>query len=162
MIETYNFKIKAYLEEDETLSANERTRINTAVATLTEWANKCGEEPTKYSHRISNELEMEIMSINGNSDRKFIHNYVLNMPIRDASSLRKYISNNMPGVDYNFEIEKPESLGGGSMKVFLQFDQFIFLSGTEWLWESTQRWNLGLYTLYETSNGNRYEASGTR
>ena len=53
------------------------------------------------------------------------------MPIKDASSLRKYIVKNTPGVDYNFEIQKPESLGGGSMNVFLQFDQFIFLTDTE-------------------------------
>jgi hypothetical protein len=53
------------------------------------------------------------------------------MPIRDAAALRRYISKNTPGVDYNFEIEKPASLGGGSMPVFLQFDQFIFLVDSE-------------------------------
>ena len=65
------------------------------------------------------------------TDRKFIHEYVKNMPIKDSSALRKYISKNTPGVDYNFEVEKPESLGGGSMQVFLQFDQFIFLADSE-------------------------------
>jgi hypothetical protein len=74
---------------------------------------------------------MEIVSVNGNTSRKFIHDYVRSMPIKDAASLRKYIAQNTPGVDYNFEIEKPESLGGGSMKVFLQFDQFIFLADSE-------------------------------
>ena len=70
---------------------------------------------------------MSIVSVNGNSDENYIHEYVARMPIKDANELRKYIMNNTPGVDYNFEIEKPESLGGGSMNVFLQFDQFIFL-----------------------------------
>ena len=74
---------------------------------------------------------MQIISVNGNTDRKFIHEYVNTMPIKDASSLRKYIAKNTPGVDYNFEIQKPESLGGGSMSVFLQFDQFIFLVDSE-------------------------------
>ena len=31
-------------------------------------------------------------------------------------------------VDYNIEIERPASLGGGSMKIFLQLDQFLFLN----------------------------------
>ena len=92
-----------------------------------DWADKFELEGTSFSHRATNELEMEIMSVNGNTSRSFIHDYVTNMPIKDASSLRKYIAKNTPGVDYNFEIKKPESLGGGSMNVFLQFDQFIFL-----------------------------------
>jgi hypothetical protein len=74
---------------------------------------------------------MEIVSVNGNTDRKFIHEYVSTIPIRDSASLRRYIAKNTPGVDYTFEIEKPESLGGGSMSVFLQFDQFIFLTYSE-------------------------------
>ena len=74
---------------------------------------------------------MQIMSINGNTDRKYIHDYVSTMLIRDSTAIRRYILRNTPGVDYNFEIEKPESLGGGSMNVFLQFDQFIFLTDTE-------------------------------
>ena len=48
----------------------------------------------------------------------------------------KYVKENEPGLDYNVEIQKPESLGGGSMPVFLQFDQFIFLTDTDWLWEN--------------------------
>lgn len=130
-IEKYNEKLDFYLSEDETLSTPERKEIRKAIDKLKEWSDSVDDDATTYSHRASNELEMEIMSINGNTDRSYIHNYVLTMPIRDAAALRRYISKNTPGVDYNFEIEKPASLGGGSMPVFLQFDQFIFLTSPE-------------------------------
>ena len=130
-IERFNEKIRFYLEEDETLSKVEREKISNAIEELKKWADKIDSDATSYSHRATNELEMQICSVNGNSDRKFIHEYVLKMPIKDSLNLRKYITKNTPGVDYKFEIEKPESLGGGSMEVFLQFDQFIFLSDTE-------------------------------
>ena len=130
-IEKYNEKLKHYLEEDETLTSTERKEISSSINTLKEWGDKSGDESAMFSHRATNELEMAIMSVNGNTDRKFIHEYLSTIPIKDSSSLRKYIMKNTPGVDYNFEIEKPESLGGGSMPVFLQFDQFIFLTDTE-------------------------------
>lgn len=130
-IEKYNKKLEYYLEEDESLTTAERKSLTDSIERLKEWADKCEEESSAFSHRITNELEMEIMSVNGNSDRKYIHDYVSTIPIKDATSLRRYIVKNTPGVDYNFEVEKPESLGGGSMPVFLQFDQFIFLTDTD-------------------------------
>jgi hypothetical protein len=130
-ITRYNETAKAYMESDNTLTENQRTKISEAMKTLQEWADASAEDPTPFSHRTTNELEMQIVSINGNEDRRYIHDYIGRMPIKDSTSLRKYISNNTPGVDYNFELEKPESLGGGSVKVFLQFDQFIFLVNTQ-------------------------------
>ena len=123
----YNARLSYYLEEDETMTAGERKEITNAISRLKEWGDKIEDDGVKYSHRTTNELEMEIMSVNGNTDRKFIHDYVMSMPIKDSTAIRRYIVRNTPGVDYNFEIQKPESLGGGSMNVFLQFDQFIFL-----------------------------------
>lgn len=130
-IEKYNEKLTRYLDADESLTTAERKTISTAIDNLASWANKFDDAPSYFSHRASNELEMQIMSINGNTDRKYIHDYVSTMLIRDSTAIRRYILRNTPGVDYNFEIEKPESLGGGSMNVFLQFDQFIFLTDTE-------------------------------
>ena len=71
---------------------------------------------------------MEIMSIDDITDRTYIHKFVRQMNVKDSSALRRYINDNEPGLDYRFTIEKPESLGGGSMDVFLQLDQFIFLN----------------------------------
>lgn len=130
-IEKYNDKLRYYLGEDDTLTISERKGISDAIEKLKAWSDKFEDDGVHYSRRATNELEMQIVSVNGNTDRKFIHDYITNMPIRDAASIRKYIAKNTPGVDYNFEIEKPESLGGGSMNVFLQFDQFIFLTDSE-------------------------------
>ena len=130
-IDKYNEKLKYYLDEDDKITASDRLEISKAISALENWSEKYEDGDVRFSHRASNELEMEIMSVNGNTDRKYIHEYVTTMPIRDASSVRKYIARNTPGVDYNFEIEKPKSLGGGSMKVFLQFDQFIFFTDTD-------------------------------
>jgi hypothetical protein len=68
------------------------------------------------------------MSINGNTSRAFIENYIENMNVRDSLMLRKYINANEPGINFELEIEKPQSLGGGSQKVFLPFDKFVFLN----------------------------------
>ena len=130
-IERYNEKLKFYIDEDKNLESDFKEKLEKSLETLGEWADRTNDGGAEYSHRISNELEMQIMSVNGNTDRKFIHDYVAKMPIKDSTSLRRYITKNTPGVDYNFTIEKPESLGGGSMTVFLQFDQFIFLVDTE-------------------------------
>ena len=130
-VEKFDKKLANYLDDDESLTVSEKKEIKIAMSKIKKWADKFEDAPVEFSHRASNELEMEIVSVNGNTSRKFIHDYVRSMPIKDAASLRKYIAQNTPGVDYNFEIEKPESLGGGSMKVFLQFDQFIFLADSE-------------------------------
>jgi hypothetical protein len=129
-IKKFNEQLNEYFELDNTMGENERAMVKNALETIKKWGEKYDGEEMVYTRHATNELEMQIVSINGNTDRKFIHDYIQTMPIRDAAGLRKYIAQNTPGVDYNFEIEKPESLGGGSMKVFLQFDQFIFLVDT--------------------------------
>ena len=120
-------KLSFYLNYDKEISDEKKKTVTESIEKLLDWANTTQENSMEFSRRISNELEMSIMSVNGNTDRKYIHNYVSSLPIKDSSSIRKYIANNMPGVDYSFEIQKPQSLGGGSMNVFIQFDQFIFL-----------------------------------
>ena len=81
-----------------------------------------------YTHTLTNRLELSIVSINGNEDREYISNYVNNMNVRDALAIRRYISENEPGLDYSVTVERPESLGGGSMPVFLSLDEYIFLN----------------------------------
>lgn len=81
-----------------------------------------------FAHTITNKLNMCIMSVNDITDRNYIQNYVNGMNVRDSSALRKYISENEPGIDFNITVERPESLGGGSIRMFLTLDQFIFLN----------------------------------
>ena len=50
------------------------------------------------------------------------------MIAKDSLELRKYIMANEPGVDFEIEIQRPESLGGGSFKTFLEWDDSVFLN----------------------------------
>ena len=81
-----------------------------------------------FSHELTDRLLLQTVSINGISDRKYIESYIFNMNVQDAAAYRRYILANEPGVDFNIEVERPESLGGGSIKSFLRLDQFIFIN----------------------------------
>lgn len=125
--------LKLIVENDDTLTKERQTSLRQVVNELENWVEDDMEDVVSlpYTHRVSNELEYSIMAIDGDTDRTKIHEFVKNMPIKDSTELRRYISKNIPGIDYELTIEKPESLGGGSMKVFPQFDQLIFLNRTE-------------------------------
>ena len=68
------------------------------------------------------------MAVDGITDKKYIYDFIRKMNVRDSAALRRYMTQNEPGIDYNIKIERPESLGGGSFTTFLQLDQFLFLN----------------------------------
>lgn len=104
-------------------------RVDEAINTIDEWYDLIDPDvETQISHNITNKMMAAIKSINGITDPKYIREYVVKMNIRDSSSLRKYMLENEPGVDFTIEVERPKSLGGGSMTTFLTFDQFVFLN----------------------------------
>ena len=106
-------------------------RIDEAVKVVDEWYDLI--EPdidTQISHTITNKMMKSIKSVNGITDPKYIREYIVKMSIRDSAALRKYMLENEPGVDFTIEVERPKSLGGGSMTTFLTFDQFVFLNYT--------------------------------
>ena len=78
------------------------------------------------SKLITNRLEMSIVSINGNEDKKYIKEYIKKMPARDSLELRRYMLENEPGMDFEVEVQRPVSLGGGSFKTFLPWDDTVF------------------------------------
>ena len=93
------------------------------------WAENMDEDNAlKYNHALTNRLNLLIMAVDGITDRKYINDFIKRMNVRDSAALRKYMNQNEPGVDYNITIEKPASLGGGSIETFLQLDQFLFLN----------------------------------
>ena len=121
-----------YVDNEKNIEKSELIKIKQAIRVIDKWQDEIPEEEgLKYTHDITNKLTLSIMSIDGNTDRAFINDFVKKMNVKDSSALRKYINKNEPGIDYNIEITKPESLGGGSMSVFLQLDQFIFLNIAE-------------------------------
>lgn len=79
---------------------------------------------------ITTRLEKSIVSINGNEDRDFITKYVTTMRAKDSLMLRRYMLENEPGLDFEIEVERPKSLGGGSFKTFLEWDDTVFLNIT--------------------------------
>ena len=83
---------------------------------------------TPYSRIITNRLEMSIVSVNGDNNPSNIAKYVRNMGAKDSLMLRRYILENEPGINFEIEIERPMSLGGGSFKTFLEWDDTVFLN----------------------------------
>lgn len=122
-------ELNTYLENDDVLGKDEKTRLFEAKRNINKWVEKLdSDNDLGYTHKLTNRLELSIMSINGETDRDYIAEYVQNMNVRDALAIRKYISENEPGLDYAVTVERPESLGGGSMPVFLSLDEYVFLN----------------------------------
>lgn len=122
-------KLDDFVENDKDMERTLKLKVREGIRNIETWADGIDEEGGKeFTSSVTNKLEMEIMSIDDITDRNYIHKFVKQMNVKDSSALRRYINDNEPGLDYRFTIEKPESLGGGSMDVFLQLDQFIFLN----------------------------------
>ena len=119
----------AYVEHDSSLETQQKVNVRKAINTIDSWQDDIPEEDSiEYTHTVTNRLLLQVQSVDGVTDKCIIKDFVYNMNVKDAKALRTYISENEPGVDYSIDIEKPESLGGGSMTVFLQFDQYVFLN----------------------------------
>lgn len=117
------------MDNDDSLTTNETSELKKSFETIDTWRKKLSESMTVgYNKLITNRMEMNVVAVNGNYDRKYIHSYVKNMRAKDALELRKYINENEPGVDFEITVERPESLGGGSFKTFLEWNDSIFLN----------------------------------
>lgn len=129
VISNYVETLDLYIENDKDVSTDEKIKIRQAIRTIETWGENIDEENSiKYNHSLTNRLNLLLMAVDGITDRQHINNFIRKMSVKDSSALRRYIQQNEPGVDYNIEVERPASLGGGSMKTFLQLDQFLFLN----------------------------------
>lgn len=81
-----------------------------------------------YSTFLTDKMFSHTMSVNGNTDREYIKNYINNMRAQEALNYRKYVEKNIPGVNLNITIPIPESLGGGSFNTFLSIGETIFIN----------------------------------
>ena len=128
-------ELSELVENDTVLNRDEKKKVFEAQNALNMWHDKLSEQDEDggkpFTNIITNRMQLMIMEINGNRDRKFIFNYIMNMNVRDASAFRRYVTENEPGVDFNIEVERPESLGGGTVSVFLQLDQYLFFNIAE-------------------------------
>lgn len=81
-------------------------------------------DPDGISNRIIFNLEQQIKSIDGEIDKLKISNIIKRLPIIDTRSLRKYINEITPGLDFK---TTARTRGGGSLDTFLRF-------GNNFLW----------------------------
>lgn len=128
-LKNVNKIIKATLSNDDILTSKDKTEIFNATRKIDTWAEEIEKKSnTTYSRVITNRLEMEIMAVNGNYDKEYIRNFIYTMPAQDSLKLRRYILDNEPGLNFEIEVERPESLGGGSFKTFLEWNDSVFLN----------------------------------
>ena len=122
-------QLREYMSNDDDIDRPLKLKLNEAIKTISEYSNSIPvDSDILFSHSVTNKLTESIVSVNGVTDRKYISEYVMYMNVRDSSALRRYITDNEPGIDFNVTVEKPASLGGGSLTMFLTLDQFIFLN----------------------------------
>lgn len=123
--------VEGYITEDNRLSKDTKEKLLEAVGRIQKYGESITENTDFVSKAVTNKLSLCIVSVNGISNRQYIANYVDKMPARDSYALRTYITNNEPGIDFNVNVKRPESLGGGSVSLFLTLDQFLFFNITE-------------------------------
>lgn len=117
------------VKSDNILDGKDKQECMRFIQQLNGWVDKLKQEKgVPFSKLVTNRLELSIMSINGNGNRDYIRKYVRNMIAKDSLELRKYIMENEPGVNFEIEVQRPESLGGGSFKTFLEWDDSVFLN----------------------------------
>jgi hypothetical protein len=121
--------ISQMVETDDVLTSAEKNTMRESLKIMEEWAKKMREKnDSSFTKIMTNTMLLHIVSINGNTDKGYIKKFVNGMPARDALMLRRYISDNKPGIDFDIEVKRPESLGGGSFKTFLNWDDSVFLN----------------------------------
>ena len=129
MLERERELLLAALSNDKVLNESERKSIRAAISTMKNWSKRLNDlNDSEYTKIMTNNMQLQVVAVNGNYDKEYVRKYVNAMPARDSLALRKYINNNMPGIDFNIEIQRPESLGGGSFKTFLNWDDSVFLN----------------------------------
>jgi hypothetical protein len=81
-------------------------------------------DPDSISNKILFTLEQQIKSIDGERDKIILSNIIKKLPIIDTRSLRKYVNEITPGLDFK---TTARTTGGRSLETFLRF-------GTNFLW----------------------------
>ena len=121
--------LKEAVKSDRYLDGKDKQELLKDFDKMKPWIQKLEEtKSTPFNKLITNRLEMSIVAVNDNYDRSFITKYVKTMVAKDSLMLRRYILEHEPGVDFEIEVERPEILGGGSFKTFLEWDDNVFLN----------------------------------
>lgn len=129
MLDRERETLTAAIMNDKYITENEKKTMRAALKTMETWSEKLKKvNSSEFTKMVTNSMQLQIVAVNDNYDREFVRKYINSMPTRDAMMLRKYIGDNKPGIDFDIEVERPESLGGGSFKTFLNWDDTVFLN----------------------------------
>lgn len=122
--------IKDYLSNINTLNDIDRNDANDCISDLNDIINENikNRDVNQYEEVITKQMIAYTVSINGNTDKEYIENFINNMRAKDAYAYRTYVMENRPGVDFKINIDIPQSDGGGSFSTFLGFDDTVFLN----------------------------------
>ena len=128
----YANNIQDYFDSLNNINDKDKRDADDCIADLKSIINenkKTDEKINKeYEEVITKQMIKYTVSVNGNTDRKYIENFINNMRAKDAYAYRTYVLNNKPGVDFHITINIPESDGGGSFDTFLAIDDAVFLN----------------------------------
>lgn len=80
-------------------------------------------DPDGVSNRLMFLLEQQVKSIDGDRDKIRISNVLKKLPIIDTRSIRKYINDITPGLDFK---TTARAQGGESLETFLRFGSNFF------------------------------------
>lgn len=129
MLDSERESLLAAMMNDKNISENEKKVLKSATTIMENWSKKLKKlNDSQFTRIMTNVMQLQITAVNDNTDREFIRKYINQMPARDSLMLRKYINDNKPGINFDIEVERPESLGGGSFKTFLNWDDSVFLN----------------------------------
>jgi hypothetical protein len=124
----YITEISEEINQDTKATTKNKAKLQAAIKMINEWSKTLETTDSEdITEIITNTMIASTMSVNGNTDRKFIKDYILNMRANESRKYRDYISKNEPGMDLKITVNKPESLGGGSIDTFLEVDPTILL-----------------------------------
>lgn len=127
-ISSYAKELDEYLDDDKKVSAEEKIKLRQAVNAIENWSDNMEDTELLYNHSITNRFNLLIMAVDGITDKSYISNFIKKMNVKDSYMLRKFMTDNKPGIDYTITVQRPQSLGGGSFTTFLQLDELLFLN----------------------------------
>lgn len=81
-----------------------------------------------YANGVTEQMILTTKSINGIKDEEYIKGYIENMRSNESYKYRMHVTSTRPGVNFEINIDIPESDGGGSFTTFLQLSNTVFLN----------------------------------
>lgn len=128
MLNEAKTSLAAIIENDEKIDVTLKEQIKQSINHIKTYIDSIPDDDNDYIKSVTYMLEKCIVEIDGNSDRTFIKNSISAMSAFDSMSLRKYINNNAPSLNFTVKVQRPESLGGGSFNTFLELDSTVFIN----------------------------------